>query len=118
MTTGSIINITIEKNKDQQQQQQDDFKALQKEIYNLFCTPPTAPTISVKSITQTAITIQWKNTLVMHNCSLFKIEVWRNGSKLSTQVPEGHTSFKLSGLDVAHEYQIYIVAKTSAGAIK
>ncbi|KAJ3078081.1 Chitin synthase, class 5 [Quaeritorhiza haematococci] len=115
VSTGSIINITIERNTDEEARAREDFLALQDSIYEEFCQPPEPPVISVKAVTQTSVTIQWK-PLVLHAADLRGIDVYRNAQKLSLQVPPHATSVKLSGLDVAHDYEIWICVRTSAGS--
>lgn len=60
--------------------------------------------------------IQWR-PLVLHAADLRGIDVYRNGQKLSINVAHTATSAKLSGLDVSHEYEIWLIVRTSAGAL-
>ncbi|KAI9202270.1 BRCT domain-containing protein [Polychytrium aggregatum] len=115
VTTGSIVNVTIERNKEEETRQRDEFESIQDSIFQEYSTPPEAPEISVKSVTQTSITIQWK-PLVLHSASLRGIDVYRKAQKLNIAVPPEATSCKLGGLDVNQEYQIWIIIRTSAGS--
>lgn len=81
----------------------------------LFSARPISPTISIRGITQTSITIQW-DPLRLFRADLVGIEVFRNSQKLNV-APVGTTA-KLTGLDVNQMYQIYIRVKTSAGILK
>ncbi|TPX38909.1 hypothetical protein SeLEV6574_g07523 [Synchytrium endobioticum] len=116
ITTGSIVNLTIERNEDEERRLREEFVSIQEDIFKQFSTPPEPPTISLKSVTQTSITIQWK-PLKLHSADLRGIDVYRSGQKLSIQVPGFSTSCKLSGLDVAHDYEIWISLRTSAGIL-
>ncbi len=73
------------------------------------------PEISLKSITQTSAVIKWE-PLVLHSADLRGIDVYRNGLKLGQSPPANATSVKLSGLDVSHDYEVWIVVRTSAGS--
>ncbi|KAJ3417023.1 MutS protein msh5 [Chytridiales sp. JEL 0842] len=112
--TGSIINITIERNQDEEQRKKEEFLDVQDEIYNLYSRYPEPPKISLRSVTQTSAIIQW-DPLVLHNADLRGIDIYRNGQKLSVAVAPSATSAKLSGLDVDHEYDVWVVLRTSAG---
>ncbi|KAJ3022590.1 Chitin synthase, class 5 [Thoreauomyces humboldtii] len=116
VTTGSIINITIERNHEEETRQAEDFLSLQEQIHLSFSQPPVQPEISVKSVTQTSAIVQW-DALVLHAADLRGIDVYRNGQKLNVQVAPGASSVKLSGLDVAHEYEVWIDVRTSAGCL-
>lgn len=88
---------------------------IQKDIFHTFSKPPREPQIYVKSITQTSLVIKW-DPLVLHAADLRGIDIYRNGLKLSQSPPANATSVKLSGLDVSHDYQIWMVLRTSAGS--
>ncbi|KAI8818711.1 BRCT domain-containing protein [Fimicolochytrium jonesii] len=115
--TGSIVNFTIERNFDEERRQQEDFLSLQEEIYLSFSQPPKEPILSLKSITQTSAIIHWE-PLVLHAADLRGIDVYRNGQRLNITVAPNATSAKLSGLDVNHEYEVWIDVRTSAGVLQ
>ncbi|KAI9098086.1 BRCT domain-containing protein [Phlyctochytrium arcticum] len=115
--TGSILTLTIERNHEEEQKQQEEFLNLQEEIYLTFSQPPEAPVISVKSTTQTSSTIQWA-PLALHTADLRSIDVYKNGIKLNLNTPKTATTAKLSGLDVNAEYEVWVVARTSAGSLE
>ncbi|KAJ3283212.1 Chitin synthase, class 5 [Borealophlyctis nickersoniae] len=117
VTTGSIVNLTIERNQDEERRQREEFQTVQEEIFNSFCLPPEPPVLALKSTTQTSVTVRW-DPLILHAAELRGIDVYRNGQKLSLHVPGTATSAKLSGLDVAQEYEIWIVVRTTAGAFE
>lgn len=112
--TGSIINLTVERNKDEEQRQRDEFQALQEEIYHTFSKKPKEPVLETKSATQTSITIRW-DPLVLYAATFRGIDVYRNGQRLNLNVQPLATSTKLTGLEVEQEYEIWIVVRTSAG---
>lgn len=114
VTIGSIVNLTIERNQDEEHKQQSDFLSLQQEIHSTFSHPPLPPVLSLKSTTQTSAIIRW-DPLVLHTATLRGIDIYRNTQKLNIQVPPTATSAKLSGLDVNQDYNIYISLRTSAG---
>jgi hypothetical protein len=107
--------LTIERNKDEELRQRDEFFQIQKEIYSTFSKVPEEPVIHVKSITQTSLIIQW-DPLALNSADLRGIDVFKNGQKLSQNLPPSANSVKLSGLDVAHDYTVWIVLRTSAGS--
>ncbi|KAJ3195550.1 Chitin synthase, class 5 [Irineochytrium annulatum] len=114
VTTGSIINLTIERNLDEERRQRDEFLELQQSIYEHFSQVPETPEVSLRSVTQTSATIQWK-PLELNAADLRGIDIYKNSQKLSLVVPPGANSAKLSGLDVSHEYEVWIVVRTSSG---
>ncbi|KAJ3070443.1 Chitin synthase, class 5 [Podochytrium sp. JEL0797] len=117
VSTGSIINITIERNHDAERQKKLDFAHLQDSILDQFSKLPEPPVVMLKSVTQTSAIVVWK-PLVLYNVELKGIDVWRNGVKLGMSVSPTALSVKLSGLEVEHEYKVHLVIRTSAGQFK
>ncbi|KAJ1548230.1 Chitin synthase, class 5 [Nowakowskiella sp. JEL0078] len=116
ITTGSIVNITIERNVEEELRQREEFFTLQDEIFKSFSSPPEAPVIRCKASTQTSITIAWK-PLVLHTAEVRSIEVYRNQTKLNLNLQPTATNAKLTGLEMDHEYEIFIIVRTSAGVL-
>ncbi|KAJ1567031.1 Chitin synthase, class 5 [Nowakowskiella sp. JEL0078] len=116
ITTGSIVNVTIERNFEEERRQRDEFFALQEEIFNSFSSQPEVPAIRCKASTQTSITIAWK-PLVLHTAEVRSIEVYRNQTKLNLNIQPTATSAKLTGLEIDHEYEIFLIVRTSAGVL-
>ena len=112
---GNILNITIDRNEDEEKKQQEDFLALQEEIHQVFTQVPKTPVVEMKSATQTSVIIQWP-TLVLYAAQFKGVDVYKNGQKLNIALNQLSTSCKLSGLDMNQEYQVWIVLKTSAGS--
>ncbi|KAI9324601.1 BRCT domain-containing protein [Zopfochytrium polystomum] len=118
VTTGSIINVTIERNTDEERRKREEFLDMQETIFRQFSKCPEPPVISLRSLTQTSAIIQWK-PLVLHNADLRGIDIYRNEQKLSSpSVPLMAQSAKLSGMDVSTEYKVQVVIRTSAGAFR
>ncbi|KAJ3257920.1 Chitin synthase, class 5 [Boothiomyces macroporosus] len=99
VVVGSIVNVTIERNKEEESRELQEFQALQTEIYQTFSQPPVTPQISVKKTTQTSIIIKW-NPLVLNSATFRGIDVYRNGIKLGLKPTQLSTQVKLTGLSV------------------
>ncbi|OAJ37008.1 hypothetical protein BDEG_21088 [Batrachochytrium dendrobatidis JEL423] len=115
LSTGSIVNVTVERNQEEEQRQKEEFAALQEDILSTYSQSPQAPVISVKAVTQTSVIIKW-DPLVLYAATFRGLDVYRKGQKLNLPANALSTSAKLSGLDVAQEYDIWIVLRTSAGS--
>ncbi|KAI8853746.1 BRCT domain-containing protein [Chytridium lagenaria] len=109
VTTGSIINITIERNLDEERRQHDEFADLQKTIHDHFSRHPEPPQLSLRSVTQTSATIQWK-PLILHAADIRGIDVYRNSQKTHSSLwivvrtsagsfTSNHVTFKTHSLD-------------------
>ncbi|KAI9327638.1 BRCT domain-containing protein [Zopfochytrium polystomum] len=117
VTTGSIINVTIERNTDEERRKREEFLDMQETIFRQFSKCPEPPVISLRSLTQTSAIIQWK-PLVLHNADLRGIDIYRNEQKLSSpSVPLTAQSAKLSGMDVSTEYKVQVVIRTFRGRV-
>jgi NAD-dependent DNA ligase len=112
---GSIVNITIERNKEEEQKQQEDFQALQTEIFQEFSRPPQTPQIELKKVTQTSAIIKW-SSIQLYSATFRGIDVYRNGIKLSMKPQLLQNQVKITGLSVGTTYEVYIVLRTSAGS--
>ncbi|KAJ3316350.1 Chitin synthase, class 5 [Blyttiomyces sp. JEL0837] len=117
VTTGAIINVTIERNLDEERRKRQEFLKLQETVFEEFSHSPESPILSLRSVTQTSAIIQW-HPLILHNADLRGIDIYRNEQKLSISVAANATSAKLSGLDVCHDYEVWINLRTSAGTFK
>ncbi|ORX61507.1 BRCT domain-containing protein [Hesseltinella vesiculosa] len=115
VASGSIVNISVNRNISEEERKMQEFWDLQNTIVQRFGEAgPEVPTLRVKNITQTSLILEW-DVLELHTATLRSLDVYKNNTKLTQQVP-GETNFiKLSGLDVDHEYEFYIVIKTTAG---
>lgn len=115
VVSGSIVSIQVERNAEEEKHRRAIFNSLQEEILAEFGTHlPQAPILKRRSVTQTSIILEWE-PLVLHSAHLKSIHLYKNNQRLSHQIPLSNTHFKLSGLDVDHEYEFYLQIKTSAG---
>ncbi|KAJ3135782.1 Chitin synthase, class 5 [Physocladia obscura] len=114
VTTGSIINITVERNHDEERRKREEFLDLQDQILAQFAQEPEVPILTLKSVTQTSAIVSWK-PLVLNNATLKGIDIYRNNQKTSFNVPLTAVSAKLSGLEINHDYDVHLVIRTSAG---
>ncbi|KAI8905020.1 BRCT domain-containing protein [Gorgonomyces haynaldii] len=117
ISPGNVVNMTIERNLEQEDKEQQEFEQLQQEIHQLFSIVPKAPEIAVKATTQTTVIIQWQ-PLSLFGSTFRSLDVYKNGTKLSLPLTVLSTSCKISGLDINQEYQIWVVLRTSAGQYK
>lgn len=111
---GSILNLTLERNKEEETKEYESFEALQDEIYQEYAIAPETPCLSAKRVTQTSVLLRW-DPLVLYSSSFRGIDVYRNGVKLSLKPSLSVNQIKLTGLSVNTTYEIYIVLATSAG---
>lgn len=111
---GSILNLTLERNLEEEEREKEAFKVLQSEMFESFMTPPNNPVISIDKITQTSLILKWE-PLHLHQAKFKSLQVFRNGVSLSLKPGHKATQIKLTGLQVATPYEIYLSLKTSAG---
>lgn len=116
VTTGSTVNITIDRNLIEEHRQLEEFETLQNDIFNTFTQEPDPPVLSLCSVTQSSIVVEW-TSLDLKHCTLHGIDIYKNGQKLSIDIPKDATSYKITGLDVAHTYDLWLIARTSAGIL-
>ncbi|KXS17497.1 hypothetical protein M427DRAFT_96917 [Gonapodya prolifera JEL478] len=115
VSTGSIVNVSISRDIDKETRMRREFLDLQEDIYHAFRRKPESPTIKVKWVTQTSITITW-DPLVLFNVELRGIDVYRNNIRSPGHF-YGPTTVKLSGCEVNTEYEIFIGVRTSGGSL-
>ncbi|KAI9317231.1 BRCT domain-containing protein [Dichotomocladium elegans] len=115
--SGSIVNITVNRNIAEEERKMREFWNLQEKILAKFGQAgPENPVLRVRNITQTSLILEW-DTLDLHTASLRSLDIFKNDTKLAQNVTSstGTNHIKLSGLDVDHEYEFHIVIKTTAG---
>ncbi|KAJ1991704.1 hypothetical protein H4R33_001260 [Dimargaris cristalligena] len=113
--SGSIVNIEVRRNTNEEAKQRAKFEALQEEIMAEFGTrEPQAPVLKVRSATQTSVTLEWE-PLQLAAADLHRLVLYRDGAQSSLHIPLDHTMCKVSGLDVNHAYKFSLDMKTSAG---
>ncbi|KAG1052714.1 hypothetical protein G6F46_001068 [Rhizopus delemar] len=118
VTSGSIVNIAVSRNKNEEEKKMKEFWELQDNILDNFGNlEPLSPVVRVKNITQTSLILEW-DPLTLHTAKLRSLDIYKNGTKLAQHVPDDANFIKLSGLDVDHEFEFHIVIKTTAGEYK
>lgn len=116
VSSGSVVNIRVQRNDKQEARQKQDFDQLQEDILHTFGQQsPKTPNVRLRNVTQTSVTLEW-DRLVLATASLLSLDIYRNGQRLAPiPNPLHNTSTKLSGLDVNAEYTFHLVLKTTAG---
>ncbi|PWY99547.1 hypothetical protein BCV70DRAFT_201116 [Testicularia cyperi] len=118
VSSGSVVNIRVMRNEQQEQRQKNDFDQLQEDILHTFGQQsPKAPNLRLRNVTQTSVTLEW-DRLSLATAGLLSLDIYRNGQRLAPiPNPLHNTSTKLSGLDVNAEYTFHLVLKTTAGTL-
>lgn len=116
VSSGSVVNIRVMRNDEQERRQKDEFDQLQEDILHTFGQQsPKAPALRLRNVTQTSVTLEW-DRLSLATATLLSLDIYRNGQRLAPiPNPLHNTSTKLSGLDVNAEYTFHLVLKTTAG---
>ncbi|CCO28247.1 Cell fusion protein cfr1 AltName: Full=CHS5-related protein 1 [Rhizoctonia solani AG-1 IB] len=116
VTSGSIVNISVNRNITEEKRQQKEFWDLQDAILETFGkAPPEPPIVEVRNVTQTSVTLEWP-LIKLATAKLRSLDIYRNGQRLaSIPSPTTNTSTKLSGLDVNTEYTFQLILRTTAG---
>ncbi|RUS30751.1 hypothetical protein BC938DRAFT_479007 [Jimgerdemannia flammicorona] len=118
VTSGSIVNIAVNRNLAEEERQMQEFWDLQEAILETFGKEsPAAPVLRVKNVTQTSLTLEW-DQLILRTARLRSLDIYKNDQKLAQHhIPAGVNFVKLSGLDVDQVYEFHIVVKTTAGSM-
>ncbi|CDS00297.1 related to CHS5-chitin biosynthesis protein [Sporisorium scitamineum] len=118
VSSGSVVNIRVMRNDQQERRQKDEFDQLQEDILHTFGQQsPKAPALRLRNVTQTSVTLEW-DRLSLATATLLSLDIYRNGQRLAPiPNPLHNTSTKLSGLDVNAEYTFHLVMKTTAGTL-
>ncbi|EPQ30382.1 uncharacterized protein PFL1_01908 [Pseudozyma flocculosa PF-1] len=116
VSSGSVVNIRVLRNQDEEKRQKSEFDQLQEDILSTFGTEaPKPPALRLRNVTQTSVTLEW-DRLSLATASLLSLDIYRNGQRLAPiPNPLHNTSTKLSGLDLDAEYTFHLVLKTTAG---
>ncbi len=116
VSSGSVVNIRVMRNDQQERRQKDDFDLLQEDILHTFGQQaPKVPALRLRNVTQTSVTLEW-DRLSLATANLLSLDIYRNGQRLAPiPNPLHNTSTKLSGLDVNADYTFHLVMKTTAG---
>lgn len=124
MSVGSVVEIRVTRNEDQEQKKREEFLHLQDDILQMYgvqspsrmwLTLTLAPVLCLRNVTQTTVTIEWEPLQLAH-ADLLSLDVLRNGERIAkVPHPLKTTSTKLSGLSIDTEYAIQLVMYTTAG---
>ncbi|KZP00257.1 hypothetical protein CALVIDRAFT_533898 [Calocera viscosa TUFC12733] len=116
VTSGSIVNIAVYRNADEEHRQKQEFWDLQDEIVKTFGHElPEAPKVEVRNVTQTSVTLEWP-PLNLATAKLRALDIYRNGQRLAAvPSPLTNTTSRLSGLALQTAYTFQLVLRTTAG---
>lgn len=116
ISSGSIVDIAVSRNRASEQATKDSFAALQNRIYETFgVEPPTTPVLRCRNATQTSVVLEW-DPIQLATADLTSLSLYRNGQKAGNiPRPLQMHSTKISGLAVDTEYTFHLVLRTSSG---
>src|SRR5579862_370568 len=101
VTTGSIIDLSVTQNPDQETAVHNSFLALQKTIRETFAArSPSTPVLRLRNATQTSAVLEW-DPIDIATAELKSLTLWRDGTRLGNiPKPLSTTTTKLSGLAI------------------
>lgn len=110
VTSGSIVNISVNRNISAEEAHKRDFWSLQDEILQAYgLAMPKAPLLKLRHVTQTSVTLEW-DSLELAQASCKGLEIYKNGQRLALiPNPTTNTSTKLSSLQSNEEYSFHLV---------
>lgn len=112
--SGSIVDINVARNQHAERVAEQDFAALQADIFHTFGTrSPAPPVLRCRNATQTSVVLEW-DPIDLATAELRSLSLFRNGAKVGV-IPPGKQSTKISGLALDTEYTFHLVLRTSAG---
>ncbi|RPD68238.1 hypothetical protein L226DRAFT_527380 [Lentinus tigrinus ALCF2SS1-7] len=116
VSTGSIVNISVQRNIPEEKKRENDFWNLQSEILDAFGTQtPENPKLELRNVTQTSITLEWPK-LELATAKLRSLDLYRDRQRVAAiPSPLNNTSTKVSGLQLDTEYTFQLVLRTTAG---
>lgn len=115
ITTGSIVNIAVNRNQQAEKEHAQAFWDLQKTILDTYgIDSPKQPAIRVRNTTQTSVTIEW-DELELATSNLRSLDLYRNGQRLSAISNPDNKTYKMSGLSLNTEYSFQLIMRTTAG---
>jgi len=116
VTSGSIVNITINRDIEEENRKKKEFMELEEQIYKEFSKPPENPVIKVYHVTQTWVALEWE-PLVLNSVELKEIDIFKNGQRIQTR-RLSDTKVKISGLEMNTEYEFHVEIRTTGGRLK
>jgi len=109
---GSILTITVARDVDAEMAAHDKFSSLQSSILDTFTTPPVAPVLSARSITQTSVVLDW-DKIDVGSADFRALEMYKNGQRWGRVGGEWGKKekheWKTGGLQVGEEYTFHLV---------
>ncbi|KAK4177033.1 putative chitin biosynthesis protein CHS5 [Triangularia setosa] len=116
ISSGSIVDINVARNKASEAQAERAFRSLQDSILSSFgADTPSPPVLRCRNATQTSVVLEW-DPIHLATADLISLALYRNGQKAGN-IPKPlsmHTT-KISGLAVDTEYTFHLVLRTTAG---
>lgn len=116
ITSGSIVDINVARNKTSEATAEHAFRDLQDQVFHSFgASVPLAPILRCRNATQTSVVLEW-DPIQLATADLISLALFRNGQKAGN-IPKPlsmHTT-KISGLAVDTEYTFHLVLRTTAG---
>ena len=116
VTTGSIIDLSVTQNPDQEARVHSAFLSLQNTIREAFASKsPRKPILSLRNATQTSAVLEWE-PIDVATAELKSLTLWRDATRLGNiPKPLVTTTTKLSGLAIDTDYTFQLVLRTTAG---
>lgn len=116
VSTGSVIDLSVIQNPQQEQSVHAAFLALQAQIRDAFASKsPSTPLLTLRSATQTSAVLEWE-PIDIATAELKSLTLWRDGTRLGNiPKPLATTTTKLSGLGIDTDYTFQLILRTTAG---
>jgi len=116
VTTGSIIDLSVFQNPEQEARVHSKFLALQDTIRSTFASKsPSVPVLSLRNATQTSAVLEWE-PIDIATAEIKSLTLWRDGTRLGNIPKPLHTTTtKLSGLAIDTDYTFQLILRTTAG---
>ena len=116
VTTGSIIDLSVTQNPEQETAVHNAFLALQNTIRDAFASKsPVTPVLRLRNATQTSAVLEW-DPIDIAMAELKSLTLWRDGTRLGNiPKPLTTTTTKLSGLAIDTDYTFQLKLRTTAG---
>ncbi|KAI0826838.1 hypothetical protein BC628DRAFT_1319361 [Trametes gibbosa] len=116
VTTGSIVNISVQRNVGEEKKRESDFWDLQSDILEEYGTRmPEPPKLELRNVTQTSVTLEWPR-LDLATAKMRSLDLYRDRQRVAAiPSPLTNTSTKVSGLQLNTEYTFQLVLRTTAG---
>lgn len=111
---GSILTITVSRDLQAEKAAQDAFKSLQSDILSTFSSPPSAPILKLRNVTQTSVCVEWDG-LELGSAAFRGLEMYRNGQRWGRVGGERERGrkekreWKTGGLQSGEEYTFQLV---------